>query len=134
LGRGASAEAAAAEGSQDREPDGPGGGGKSGQAGRKRQEQTEAASAIEVVQWIFDHIGETVRKADAPSPGAYEWLREIERSPGAKAKFYEVVYPKMLPSRAQIEATKRFADDGRAEIKIIGDILRLRNAVREKHA
>ena len=86
-------------------------------------------SARDVVMWIFDNILILdVAAEDAPSAGAWAYLMEIRTSPIIRSEFYRTVYPKLLPSKAQIDNEARYTDDGH---KVLGLIERVRKASEE---
>lgn len=88
-------------------------------------------SARTVVEWVFDHIDvEDVTPEMAPSPGAWSFLQRIRKYPDLLKEFYRSIWSKMLPTKSEIESSRKFEDDGREQINLIDRVERAsRNAV-----
>jgi len=90
------------------------------------------ASARKIVEWVFEHIRvKNVTPDMAPSPGAYSLLLDIRNNPGLRNEFIYKVWAKLLPTRAEIESSRKFEDDGRTQIQILD---RIERAKREAEA
>ena len=87
-----------------------------------------AASARQIVQWVFDHIDVTdIQPEDAPSPGAWSFLQRVRQYPELLKEFYRSIWAKMLPTRSEIEAREKFEDDGREQLHLIDQIRQARD-------
>jgi len=81
------------------------------------------ASAKEVVLWIFDNIDIVdVGPKDAPSSGAWSFLIQMRKDNALRREFYRSIWPRLLPSRSQIELEESMFDDGREDATIINRI------------
>ncbi|MBN2138757.1 MAG: hypothetical protein JW720_13195 [Sedimentisphaerales bacterium] len=90
------------------------------------------ASARQIVQWVFEHIRvRNVTPDMAPSPGAYSLLLDVRNNPALRTDFIHKVWAKLLPTRAEIESSRKFEDDGRSQIQILD---RIERAKREAEA
>lgn len=70
--------------------------------------------------WIYNHVAvRDVEPCDAPSPGAYAHLKFIQQSADNMVDFFTKVYPRIIPSKSQIESLNKFNDDGRANFDIL---------------
>ena len=90
--------------------------------------QSRKSSARAEAEWVHGHMLADADEVDIdtiPSRGAIALLKEAKRLPGV---FYERIWSKLLPSRAQIENQERLEDDGR---NVIGLIERVRKASRD---
>ena len=82
-------------------------------------------SARQVVEWVFDHIDvEDVTPEMAPSPGAWSFLQRVRKHPDLLKEFYRSIWSKMLPTKSEIESSRKFEDDGREQIKLIDKVER----------
>lgn len=79
------------------------------------------ASEAEVVRWVARNMEVAdVAPENAPDPTAWGLLLHCRSSPAAKADFWRITYPKMLPSRAQLEREREDEEpDGQEIIKIM---------------
>jgi len=77
------------------------------------------------LKWVFHALGaKDLRPEDAPSPGAWNLLYELQHDSVMLKQFYTTVYPKLLPSRAQMDKGEDRAEDGRKLFGIIEGLLR----------
>jgi len=82
-------------------------------------------TARKIVEWVFENIRvKNVTPDMAPSPGAYSLLLDIRNNPGLRTEFIYKVWAKLLPTRAEIESSRKFEDDGRSQIQILDRIER----------
>lgn len=79
------------------------------------------ASAREVVEWVFNNVAvEGIQPEDAPSPGAWGLLLRVRNDTTLQKEFYRSVWPKLLPSQAEIDKhANKFEDDGREHFQLI---------------
>jgi len=70
-------------------------------------------ATVKVVEWVASNMQvEDVSPSDAPSSEAWGMLVWARRSPMNESQFWGTIYAKLLPSRSQMEAEQRYADDG----------------------
>ena len=81
---------------------------------------------IEDIRWVFHALGaKDLKPQDAPSTGAWSLLQTLRNDEIALKSFYTTVYPKLLPTRAQLEkGENNRAEDGRKQFDLIDQILR----------
>jgi len=89
-----------------------------------RSEFGEAADAemdpVRDLTWIYNNIGvKNVKPSEAPSPGAYAHLKFIQQNDANMVDFFTKVYPRIIPSKSQIESLNKFNDDGRDHLAIL---------------
>ena len=71
---------------------------KSDFAGKKQ------IGAFEVVCWVAENMAlDDVGVSDCPSSTAWGMLQQCRTNPMYRFEFWKTIYPKLLPSRAQIE-------------------------------
>lgn len=74
--------------------------------------------------WIYNNIPILdVKPEDAPSPGAFAHLKFVQASDDNKVDFFTKVYPRIIPSKSQIESMDRFRDDGREHFELLDKLL-----------
>lgn len=62
------------------------------------------ASAKEAVEWVFENMSVVdVKAEEAPSSGAWGYLQMCRRDPSVRSDFYKSVWPKLLPTRGQLD-------------------------------
>ena len=72
------------------------------------------ASERVVVQWVFDNMhNRGVKQKDAPTLGAWGLLQECREDGTTRRNFYMSVWPKLLPSRSELDKEGQFEDDNR---------------------
>jgi len=81
---------------------------------------------IEDIRWVFHALGtKDLKPEDAPTSGAWSLLQMLRYDDIALKSFYTTVYPKLLPTRAQLEkGDNNRAEDGRKQFDLIDQILR----------
>lgn len=85
------------------------------------------SGAFEVIQFVFDHIDVgDVTPEMAPSPGAWSLLMRVRGSEFLAQEFYKSIYPRLIPSRGQLELAEAKNDDGREIGDLIGRVERAR--------
>ena len=83
------------------------------------------SNPIEDIRWVFHALGaKGLKPEDAPSPGAWNLLGELRADEMLLKAFYSTVYPKILPTKAQMERGDDRAEDGRKVFSLIDDLLR----------
>ena len=80
----------------------------------------KTCSTQQSVIWVAKHIAvEDAIASEAPSSEAWGMLIWAQRTGHNEREFWTSIYPKLLPTRTQLDAEARFSDDGRAIISII---------------
>jgi hypothetical protein len=83
-------------------------------------------SARTAFQWVFDNVGDdSLESDDAPSEGAWQLLCAIRSDKNLKRDFYKQYAQKMM-SLKDADRNERIRDDDREQIRIIDDLIRLR--------
>ena len=82
---------------------------------------TISAQARLAIHWVFEHIeGKHVKETDAPTPGAWGLLKACRDDDQFRRTFYAQIWPKILPTRSDMDRMEGFEDDGRQVLKVIG--------------
>jgi len=77
------------------------------------------------LRWVFQALGaKDLTPADAPSAGAWGLLTALQGDEMMLKSFYSTVFPKILPSKSQIDKGEDRVDDGRKLFGIIDQLLR----------
>ncbi len=72
------------------------------------------------VQWVYDNMCiSDIEPSDAPSPGAWGLLQACRNSGELFRDFYRTIWPKLLPSKTEIDGGDRFTDDNRNIFELI---------------
>ena len=83
----------------------------------------KAAASLDPIgdlTWIYNNLAILdVGPEDAPSPGAFAYLKWVQRSEENRIDFFTKVYPRIIPSKSQIENMGKFHDDGRSNFRIL---------------
>lgn len=73
--------------------------------------------------WIYNHVAiRDVSPSEAPSPGAYAHLKFIQKNDDNMVDFFTKVYPRIIPSKSQIENLGKFNDDGRSNLDLLSQL------------
>lgn len=90
------------------------------------------ASEVEVVRWVASNMQvEDPCSSDCPSAAAWGLLAQCRESVVARSDFWKTTYPKLLPTKSQMEQEqKRGPDEGRAKA-VIEDLLRFGREARD---
>lgn len=89
------------------------------------------ADVIEVVQWVAKHLEvpeSLLRMEDAPCAEAWGMLM-VYRKPANKAVFWDKIYSKLLPSRAQLDNRTTVTVDGGNIMAACEKILKIKSKV-----
>ncbi len=77
------------------------------------------------LKWVFQALGsKDLKPEDAPSAGAWALLTNLNDDEMMLKDFYRTVFPKLLPSKSQLDKGDDRADDGRKLFGIIERLLR----------
>lgn len=77
------------------------------------------------LKWVFQALGaKDLTPQDAPSAGAWALLTTLQNDEVMLKGFYTTVFPKLLPSKSQIDKGDDRVDDGRKLFGIIEQLLR----------
>jgi len=83
-----------------------------------------------IVQWVFENMRvQDVKPEDAPCGGAWALLMECRGDAGIRQDFYKSIWPKLLPTKQQIQTESLSADDGH---EITLDLIDRVKAARDK--
>jgi hypothetical protein len=78
------------------------------------------ADAREIIDWIYNHMGNPAEEIiEAPSLGALVYLYKCQHVGSMQETFYNSIWPKLLPTKAQTETGDRMADDGSDVLDLI---------------
>jgi hypothetical protein len=86
----------------------------------KPAEKSKSVDNLEIVRWIYDHIGiKDVKPSDAPNPGAYQHLITIQsdKTGDSLTDFYKTIWPRTFTKDDGKES--KYNDDGRTVIELI---------------
>jgi hypothetical protein len=76
---------------------------------------------ITMMTWVFNNMSvKGVTPKDAPSPGAYAYLRFIQKNQDNMVDFYTKAFPRLIPAKSQMENSDKFNDDNRATFDLLG--------------
>lgn len=80
----------------------------------------------EIIDWVFDNIDIVdITPLDAPSSGAWSFLRWCRAYPELLREFYRGILAKTISPKSENESQK-FEDDGRQQFHLIEQIKRAR--------
>jgi len=86
------------------------------------------------VAWIFENLwAKDVKPKDCPDLGTWGLYCEIVNSPELRKEFYRTIYPKYW-GKEDLEAARRFEDDGRTIFKLLERLEREAEAESEESA
>ena len=70
--------------------------------------------------WIYNHLSiADVKPKDAPTPGAYQYLKWVQESPQHKSDFLKTTYAKVVPTKSLIDKGANSSDSGRPNIELL---------------
>ena len=76
------------------------------------------ASARQILEWVFNNIDVAgLKPKDAPTSGAWSLLMRVRSVPDLAVDFYKQVWPKLLPTKAQLEVEERLKGGGTDELE-----------------
>ena len=76
------------------------------------------ADVRSILLWVFESVDVAdVTPAMAPSAGAWSLLSCVRKWPEFRQEFYRHMFPRLLPSRSQLETEARFKDSGHETIR-----------------
>ena len=85
----------------------------------------KACDERECVKFVFEYMDVSdVTPSMAPSAGAWGLLLTCRRSQIFKTEFYKSIWPKLLPTKSQLDLQNQFADDGRDASELIAKMQR----------
>jgi hypothetical protein len=89
---------------------------------------------VEIIDWIFEHLGnKEITEEEAPSIGAYNWLKTLQKSDDLKMEFYHDIWPKRIPSKSKFdEMIDKMGDDGRNQFDVLNRIRKVLNVEEKK--
>ena len=94
------------------------------------------APIVEVITYVAKYLAtpeNMVKISDAPSPEAWGMLQSYRSSQARMDDFWDKVYPKLMPSKAQLEKTKVLTSlDGQDIVRTIDKILKINEKLDKK--
>ena len=85
------------------------------------------ASEVEIIRWVVRYMDVAdIKPEHCPDPAAWTYLNECRKSPAFRSSFLLQVWPKIVPSRAQLEDVAGRKFDGAADMEIIDQIIAAR--------
>ena len=97
-----------------------------------RELKAKKCSEREAAQWVFEHLCLEPAMSEAPSAGAWGLLTMCQKYPKVMESFLTVTWPKLLPTKSQMEVSDRFSDDGRSIINMIARVQKFSAEAQEK--
>lgn len=99
----------------------------------------KSCSVVRSIQWVARNLeNPKVQMIDAPSAEAWGMLTSYRINPLRKAEFWDSVFVKLIPSRAQLDERPDDHVDGEGIIKTCERLIRLRDgaimAARQTHS
>lgn len=93
----------------------------------------EDLDPIAMMTWVFNHLAvKGVKPADAPSPGAYNYLRFVQMNQDNMVDFYTKAFPRLIPAKSAQEDSNKFHDDGRTTFDLLDRVLKEGQPVTEQ--
>ena len=91
------------------------------------------ASEVEAIRWVADNMQILDPKPkDCPSAAAWGLLAQCRDSAIAQSDFWKQTFPKLLPSRTQMEQERDAAPDESKAKEVIEDLLRFGRKAKEE--
>ena len=85
--------------------------------------QMDTAPSPQVISWVARNLVVLdVRPEECVSPEAWGLLLWVREGGTNESEFWRSIYPKLLPSRTQLDAQDRFKDDGRRLLTLIDEV------------
>ena len=98
------------------------------------------AEAAEQVIWVARALGlgSKASRSDCPDPAAWGMFEECKKSPSFRSIFWQSIYPKLIPSRSQLDDRKPGMLDGEEIVSLIDRIIgvkesAMRGSATEEH-
>lgn len=91
---------------------------------RRGVDSTKRASVREAAQWAFNNSRvelDSIDPGEVPSRGALGLLVWVQATPANYSHFISTIWAKLLPSKSQLDAESRLADDGRAILAMLDE-------------
>lgn len=101
----------------------------------KTQETSTSATGKRIAEemyWIYENLavrGLTID--DAPSAGAFAYLKDCQNDPLIKASFRKDIFAKLIPSRSVLEEAEKRRDSGRTAIDLLERLRQIAQPVDE---
>jgi hypothetical protein len=75
---------------------------------------------IGMLTWVFNNLAvKGIKPGEAPSPGAFAYLRFVQQSHENQVDFYTKVLPRIIPAKSTMEDQNKFRDDGRTNFDLL---------------
>ena len=85
-------------------------------------------SEREAAQFVFEHAASApadISDSAVPSRGAVGLLKWVQASPANASSFYAGIWPKLMPTKSQLDAEARYSDDGNRSIDLLDRLERM---------
>ncbi len=83
----------------------------------------KVCSVAKAVDWVAANISLSAPDvSEAPSSTAWGMLIWAQATPGNTNEFWKNIFPKLMPTRAQIEADNSRSDDGRSLLELVARV------------
>lgn len=95
---------------------------------------SKEADVVEQVMWVAKHLDvddKFISLDDIPCPEAWSMLLSYRKSDERRKEFWDKIYPKLIPSRSQLDAGGAKKVDGAMMIKVIERIQKIRAAAKK---
>lgn len=79
------------------------------------------------IAWCAEHMGFKAEASEAPSRQAWAMFKYYSQSPDTQAEFWSKIYPRIAPTKSEVEKHGRLIDDGRPILDTIEQIMALEN-------
>lgn len=91
-----------------------------------------SANARTAIEWVASVLNlKGVKAKDAPSAMAWNLYQHFNQNTSAQADFWRAIWPKVVPSKSELDKQEQFRDDGREVLKLIDEIERIAYAAGE---
>lgn len=82
-------------------------------------------SEREAAQFVFEYAAcepAEIPESAVPSKGAVGLLKWLKTSPANCTAFYATIWPKLMPTKSQLDAEARYSDDGVRSLDLLSEL------------
>ena len=82
-------------------------------------------SEREAAQFVFEYAAcepAEIPDSAVPSTGAVGLLKWLKSSPANCTAFYATIWPKLMPTKSQLDAEARYSDDGVRSLELLSQL------------
>lgn len=90
----------------------------------KKVDTSRAAGVRSIAEWVFENAFSDAADIDVdsvPSRGAVGLLEWVQKGAANYSQFIATIWSKLLPTKGQLDAEARFADDGRVQLAMLDE-------------